>query len=147
MHTVNKHLITKVFLNLGDIYDTTVRKLLKFGIVDIRTVKSDYLVVTVMARSEHERIIGRRRSEPHVAGYALVGVYDRVYFDATLLLSGLGMSADTLENGIGEQRNGRGINDSKLLYPFFRTIASAVRGKNVLIGSIQVSIYFLEELL
>ena len=80
-----------------------------------------------MARSEHERVIGRRRSEPHVAGDTLVGVYDRVYLDAALLLSGPGMSADTLENGIGEQRNGRGINDSKLLYPFFRTIASAVR--------------------
>ena len=60
-----------------------------------------------------------------------------VYFDATLLLFPvLGCRPTPLENGIGEQRNGRGINDSKLLYPFFRTIASAVRGKNVLIGSI-----------
>ena len=67
MHTVNKHLIIEIALHFGDIYDATVCQFLEFGIVDICTVKCHNLVVAVMARSEHERVIGRRRSEPHVA--------------------------------------------------------------------------------
>ena len=73
-------------------------------------------------------------------------MYYRVYLDATFLLSCLRMPPNSLENSIGEQRDGCGINDSKLLYPLFRAIASAVRGKNVFIGGIQVAIDFFKEL-
>ena len=58
-----------------------------------------------------------------------------------------GMPPNALENGIGEQRDGRGINDAKLFYPFFRTIASAVRGKNVFIDIIQIAVYLFKETL
>ena len=51
MHTVYKYLITEVFLHFGDIYNATVRQFLEFGIIDIGAVKSDYLVVAVMAWS------------------------------------------------------------------------------------------------
>lgn len=55
-------------------------------------------------------------------------MYYRVYLDATFLLSGLGVPANSLENSIGEQRDSSGINDSKPLYPLFSAIAYAVRG-------------------
>ena len=57
------------------------------------------------------------------------------------------MTSYTLEDDVGEQRNGCGVNDSEPLDPLFRTITSAVRGKNVSIGGIQVAIHFLKELL
>lgn len=41
----------------------------------------------------------------------LVGVYDRVHLDATFLLARPGMPSNSLENGIGEQRDGSGIDD------------------------------------
>ena len=128
-HTVHKYLVTEVFLHFSDIYDITLRKFLKFSIVDIRAVKCQYLVVAVMTRSKHKRVVCRCRSELHIAGHALICLYYRVYLDAALLLSGFGMPADTLENSVGEQCNGRGINDSKPLYPFFSAVSSAVRGK------------------
>ena len=128
MHTVDKNLITEVFLHFCDIDDATVCKFLEFGVVDICTVKSEYLVVSVMARGEHERVVSGRRSKPNIAWNAFVGMDDRVHLEATFLLSCLGMPANAPENGIGEKRDGRGINDAKLFYPFFRAIASAVRG-------------------
>ena len=51
MHTVYKYLITEVFLHFGDIYNATVRQFLKFGIIDIGAVKSDYIVVAVMVEN------------------------------------------------------------------------------------------------
>ena len=74
-------------------------------------------------------------------------MYYRVRLDTPFLLAGLGMSSDSLENSIGEQRDGSGINDSKLFYPLFRAVASAVRGKNVFIGGIQIAIDLFKELL
>ena len=74
-------------------------------------------------------------------------MYDRVYLDTALLLPGFGMTSYTLEDDVGEQRNGCGVNDSEPLDPLFRTITSAVRGKNVSIGGIQVALHFLKELL
>ena len=54
MHAVHKYLITEIFLHFGDIYYTTFCQFLKFGIVDICTVKCYYLVVPVMTRSKQE---------------------------------------------------------------------------------------------
>ena len=93
-----------------------------------------------MARCKHEGVVCSRRGELYVAGNTLVGVYDRVYLNTALLLSCFGMTSYTLENDVGEQRNGCGVNDSEPLDPLFRTI-SAVRRKNVSIGGIQVAIH------
>ena len=54
MHAVHKYLITEIFLHFGDIYYTPFCQFLKFGIVDICTVKCYYLVVPVMTRSKQE---------------------------------------------------------------------------------------------
>lgn len=83
--------------------------------------------MAVMARSEYERVVCRRRGELHVTRHTLVGVYHRMNFDAAFLLSGLGMASDTLDNCIGEQRDGRGIDDAQPFHPFFSTATSAVR--------------------
>lgn len=48
---------------------------------------------------------------------------DRVHLDAAFLLACLEM----LENSIGRQGDGRGINDAKLFHPIFRAIASTVQ--------------------
>ena len=65
---------------------------------------------------ELKNVMTCRRSELHIAGNPLVGVYYRVYLDAAFLLSCLRMPPNSLENGIGEQRDGCGINDSNLHY-------------------------------
>ena len=98
MNVVHKCLITEIFLHFGDIYYTPFRQFLKFGIVDICTVKCYYLVVPVMTRSKHELVVSCRRSELHIAGNTFIGVYYRVYLDAAFLLSGLGVPANSLEN-------------------------------------------------
>ena len=57
------------------------------------------------------------------------------------------MSANTLENSVGEQSDRGVINDSEPLNPLLRAIASTVRGKDVPVGCIQIAINFLKELL
>lgn len=52
-----------------------------------------------------------------------------------------------LEDGVGEQRDSGGVNDPQAFYPFLRSIASAVRGKFVLVGPVQVMVHLLKELL
>ena len=54
IHAVHKDLVTEVFLHLGDIYHTSVCQFLKFGIVDICTIKCYYIIVAVMTRSKHK---------------------------------------------------------------------------------------------
>ena len=74
-------------------------------------------------------------------------MYDRVYFDTAFLLSSPGMTSNTLENGIGEQGDCGRIYDFKLFYSLLCTVSPAVRGKQILIGRIQIAIYFFKELL
>ena len=57
MHTVHKHLIIEVFLHPGDIDYSTVGQFLELGIVDIGAVHCRYLVLLIMAWSEHERVV------------------------------------------------------------------------------------------
>ena len=109
MHTVHKYLIIEIFLHLGDIDDTAVCQFLEFGLVAVGAVHRRYRIMAVMARSEHEGVVCRSRCELHVTRHTLVGAYNRMNFDAAFLLSGLRMTSDTLENGVGEQRDGRGI--------------------------------------
>lgn len=115
------------FLHFGDIHHASVGGFLEFGIVDICTVKCHYLVVAAMARGKHKGESLMAAEVNCTSQGPLVGVYDRVFFDAAFLLSRPGLPANSLENGIGEQRDGCGIDDSELLYPSFRAIASAVR--------------------
>ena len=74
-------------------------------------------------------------------------MYDRVYLDSSFLLSRPGMTSNSLENGIGEQRDRSGIYDPEPFYPLLSTVSPAVRGKQILIGRIQIAIYLLKELL
>ncbi len=104
-----------------------VRQFLEFGIIDIGAVKSDYLVVVVMARSKHEESLVAAEVNCTSQGTPSLAMYYRVYLDTSLLLSRLGVSANTLENSVGEQCDCSGIDNPKLLYPLFRAVASAVR--------------------
>ena len=45
------------------------------------------LILLIVAGGKHERVVGGGGSEPHIARHALIGVYDRVYLNATLLLT------------------------------------------------------------
>ncbi len=103
MHTVHKYLIIEVFLHSGDIDYSAVSQFLELGIVDVGAVHRRYLVAFVMARGEHERVVGSRRCELHVAGHTLVGIYYRMDFDAAFLPACLRMTSHALEHGIGEQ--------------------------------------------
>lgn len=77
--------------------------------------------------SEHEWVVGGRRIELHIAGNTFIGVYNRVNLDIALLFPSLGMLANSIENSVGEQWDGSGINESVSLYPLCSAIASAVR--------------------
>ena len=70
---------------------------------------------------------GRSWTYLYIARYALIGMNDRVNLYATLLLARLWMTSHTLEYGVREQCDVCRIYDSKLLYPLFRPVASAVR--------------------
>ena len=87
MHTVNKHLIIEIALHFGDIYDATVCQFLEFGIVDICTVKRHNLRCGCngLGASMKESLVAAEVNRTS-QGTPSVGVYDRVYFDATLLL-------------------------------------------------------------
>ena len=127
MHTIHKYLVVEVFLHFGDIYNPTVCQFFKFCIVDISPVKSDNLIVVVMAGGEHEGVVGSRRGELYITWDSLVGMDDRVDLDASFLLSGLWMPSNALENSVGEKRDCSRIDNSKPFNPLFRAIASAVR--------------------
>ena len=53
-----------------------------------------------------------------------------VNFDAALLFPGLRMPTDAFENEIGEERNGRRIDDLQAFDPLWTPAPSAVRGKH-----------------
>ena len=99
-----------------------------------------------MVRSQHERVVGDGRCKLNITWYTFVGVYDRMYLDTAFFLSRLRMTPHALEDSIGKQCDSRGINDSELFYPLFGTMASAVRGKQILIGGIQIAIDLFKEL-
>ena len=68
-----------------------------------------------------------------------------VNFDAALLLPGLRMPPDAFENEIGEERNGRRIDDLQAFDPLWTPAPSAVRGKHALISGVQLSVDGFEE--
>ena len=67
------------------------------------------------------------RSELHIARYALIAVDARVYLYAAFLLSRLGIASHALEDEVGEEADGRGVNYLQLLHPFGHLAQGAVR--------------------
>ena len=68
-----------------------------------------------------------RRGEANVGGHKLVGMNIGVDFDADLLFLGFQMPTDTFENEIGEERNGRRIDDLQAFDPLWTPAPPAVR--------------------
>ena len=99
----------------------------------------------VVGGAEHKGIPLGRRSEADVGGHKLVGMNIGVNFDAALLFPGLRMPPDTFENEIGEERNGRRIDDLQAFDPLWTPASSAVRGKHVLISGVQLSVNGFED--
>ena len=127
MHAVHKRLVIEVFLHLGDIDNAAVGQFLELVIVDVGAVHCRDLITLVMAWSEHERIVCRRRCELYIAWHTFIGVYHCMDFNAAFLFACLRMATNALENGIGEQAYGCGIDDAQPFYPFFRAVTPAVR--------------------
>ena len=69
-----------------------------------------------------------------------------MYLYTAFLLSFLGIASNAPEHKVGEEADGRGINDAETFYPLFRTVTSAVRGKFLLIGLVKVVIDLFKEL-
>ena len=69
---------------------------------------------------------------------------DGMYLDAAFFLPRFGMPSHTLEEKVGEQRDGRGVDNLKPFHPFRRLAASAVRGKDVAVCGVQVAVDDLE---
>ena len=93
----------------------------------------------VVGGAEHEGITLGRRGYTNVGGHKLVGMNIGVNFDAALLFSGLRMPPDAFDNEIGEERNGRRIDDLQAFDPLWTTAPSAVRGNHVLRSGVQLS--------
>ena len=140
IHEIPQDRIFQRFLHLGDIDDATLGQLLELLIVDIGAVHGHYVALGELCRLEHERVVCGCRREFYVGGNALVGVYDRVDFDATFLLACLGMAPYTLEQQIGEQRYCRGVDDLQPFHPFETLAALAVRGKDMAVGGVQIAL-------
>ena len=94
----------------------------------------------VVGGAEDEGIPLGRRGETNVGGHKLVGMNIGVNFDAALLFPGLRMPPDTFENEIGEERNGRRIDDLQAFDPLWTPAPPAVRGKHMLISDVQLSV-------
>ena len=133
IHAVHQDIVFQALLHLCDIDDFPLREFLKFLVVDIRTVEGHNLFMAEMSVSEHERVICRRGGKLDIKVYALIGMNDGMNLDAFLLLPCLGMPTHTLENYVGEQCYGGGVNDSQPFHPFLRAITTAVRRKLLLV--------------
>ena len=58
-------------------------------------------------------------------------MYDGGYLYISFLFAGLGMTSHTLEQEVGEQGDGSGIDNLKTLHPGFIPVPAAVRGKYI----------------
>ena len=61
----------------------------------------------IVGGAEHEAVVGGSRGEADVRGYTLVGMDIGVDLNPSLLLPALRMAAHTLEDEVGEERDGR----------------------------------------
>ncbi len=136
IYHIFKGFVPEILLHLGDIRHAGFRHFLKLGIVDISSVKGQDIAAVVVGGAEHKGVPLCRRGETNVGGHKLVGMNVGVNFDAALLFPGLRMPPDTFENEIGEERNGRRIDDLQAFDPLWTPASSAVRGKHVLISGV-----------
>ena len=72
--------------------------------------------------------------------YALVSMNDGMELDTYFRLARLGVTPNTLEDEIGEERNRGRVDDTKPLHPALRLISWAVRGKGCLVLLVKVAI-------
>ena len=93
-HHIRKHLIYKVFLHLGHIYNTATGQLLELGVVYVGSVKSNDVSVVIIRRFQHETVIGCGRRELDVRRHTLICMDVGVHFYAAFLLSCFGMPAN-----------------------------------------------------
>lgn len=69
---------------------------------------------------------------------------DSMHLDAAFLLAGLRMPSYTLEQQVGEKRDGCGVYDLEPFHPFGRLATAAVRGKDFAVCGVQVTVYSLK---
>ena len=75
-----------------------------------------------------------------VRRHELVGVDIGVLFYTTILFPGLGMSANAFENEVGKKDYCRGVDNLQEFEPCGHPPFSAVRGKFVLVSSVQAAV-------
>ena len=67
---------------------------------------------------------------------------DGMNLDTAFLLSGLRVSSHSLEQKVGEQRYGGGIDAPEPFHPFGSLGAPAVRGKGMAVSGVKINDYF-----
>ena len=107
VHGVAFRLIDKILLHLRDIHHISCGQFLKLGIVDVCPVQRNDIPADIVGGAEHEAVVGGSRGEADVRGYTLVGMDIGVDLNPSLLLPALRMAAHTLEDEVGEERDGR----------------------------------------
>ena len=117
VHDVAFRLIDQFFLHFRDICHLPPREFLELGIVNISPVQCDDVPTGVVRRSQHEAVVGCSRGKPDVRRHTLVGMDVGMNLDAPFLLSRLRMPAHTLEDEVGEQRDGGGVDDLQAFKP------------------------------
>ena len=134
IHAILQHFVCEIFLQLGHVDHVSFGQHLKLFIVDICSVHSHKAIVGVGTGGKHKGVVCGSGGELHIARHAFIGVDDGMYFYATLLLAGLWMTANALEQHVGKQRYRSRIYDSKFLHPCLTGVFSAVRVKCGLVG-------------
>ena len=151
VHRVAEGLVGEVPLHFRDVDDPIAGEFLELGIVDICTVDGKDVAPVVVGGAEHEAVV-RGGREADVRGHSLVGMYVGVHLHATLLHATLlparlRMPAHALEDEVGEERDGGGVEYLQADKPLRNLPLPAVRGKLVLVGGVQVAVRRLEDVL
>ena len=104
-----------------------MRHFLEFGIVNISPVNGKDVTLVHFSRAKHEMVMCGRRSELNVTRYALIAMDARMHLYTAFLLSCLGIASHALEYEVGEEADGRRIDDLELLHPLGYLAGGAVR--------------------
>ena len=147
VHGVADGLVGEVLLHLRDVDDPVAGELLKLGVVDVCPVDGQDVAPVVVGGAEHEAVVRGCGREAEVGGDALVGMYVGVHLHASLLPARLRMPAHTLEDEVGEERDGGGVEYLQAAEPLRHLPLPAVRGKLFLVGGVQVAVRRLEDAL
>ena len=147
VHRVADGLVGEVLLHLRDVDDPVAGELLELGVVDVCPVDGQDVAPVVVGGAEHEAVVRGCSREADVGGDALVGMYVGVHLHASLLPARLRMPAHALEDEVGEERDGGGVEYLQAAEPLRHLPLPAVRGKLFLVGGVQVAVYRLEDVL